>query len=163
MAVLPHDAEVIWATFIPGGQWIVTRTAGDKVIRVWDAASQKKIAEIDVRPKELASFTLSPDGSFLVTTSDEYTAEVFETRTGARVAELAGHTGPVSLPGFSPDGRRIAMAGLDGQVNLYAFDIGGATPQLLVLARERVPRQLTAEERVHHLPAPLRQPTPVRP
>jgi WD40 repeat protein len=163
MAVLPHDAEVIWATFSPGGQWIVTRTAGDKVIRVWDAARQKKIAEIDVRPKELASFTLSPDGSFLVTTSDEYTAEVFETRTGARVAELTGHTDPVSLPGFSPDGRRIVTAGLDGQVNLYAFDTGGAMPQLLVHARERVPRQLTAEERAHHLPAPLSHPTPVRP
>jgi WD40 repeat protein len=163
MAVLPHDAEVIWATFSPGGQWIVTRTAKEKVIRLWDAASQKKIAEIDVRPKEMTSFTLSPDGSFLVTTSDEYTAEVFETRTGAKVAELTGHTGPVSLPGFSPDGQRIVTAGLDGQVHLYAFDIGGATPQLLVLARERVPRQLTAEERAHHLPAPFRQPTPVRP
>jgi len=163
MAVLPHDAEVIGATFTPGGQWIVTRTAGDKVIRVWDAASQKKIAEVDVRPKELATFTLSPDGSFLVTTSDEYTAEVFETRTGARVAELTGHTGPVSLPGLSPDGRRIVTAGLDGPVNLYVFDIGGGTPQLHVLARERVARQLTAEERAHHLPASYRQPTPVRP
>lgn len=163
MVVLPHDADVIWATFSPGGQWIVTRTAGDRVIRVWDAARQNKIAEIDVRPKELASFTFSPDGSFLVTTSDEFTAEVFETSTGARVAELTGHTGPVSLPGFSPDGRRIVTAGLDGRVNLYTFDTGGATPQLLVHARERVSRQLTAEERAHHLPAPLRQPMPVRP
>ena len=164
MAVLPHDAEVISAAFTFGGQWIVTRTAGDKVIRVWDAASQKKITVIDVGPKELASFTLSPDGSFLVTTTaDDPTAEVFETRTGTRVAELTGHTGPVSLPGFSPDGRRIVTAGLDGQVNLYAFDIGGAMPQLLVLARKRVPRQLTAEERAHHLPAPLRQSTHGRP
>ena len=96
-------------------------------------------------------------------TSDDHTGEVFETRTGARVAELTGHTGPVSWPGFSPDGRRIVTAGLDGQVNLYAFDIGGAMPQLLVLARERVARQLTAEERAHHLPAPLRQSTHGRP
>jgi WD40 repeat protein len=163
MAVLPHDAAVIWATFSPDGQWIVTRTAGDKVIRVWDAAGQKKIAEIDIRPKALAGFAFSPDGSFLVTASDEYTAEVFETRTGARVAELTGHTGPVRSPGFSPDGRRIVTAGLDGPVKLYAFNLGRKTTQLIALAHERVPRQLTAGERALYLPAPFRQLAPVRP
>lgn len=163
MAVLPHDAEVIWATFSPGGRWIVTGTA-DRVIRVWDAASRKKVSEIDVRPKELVSFALSPDGNFLVTVSfEEHTTEVFETRTGARVAELTGHTSPVRSPGFSPDGRRIVTAGLDGEVNLYTFNLGGTTTQLLALARERVPRQLTAQERAHHLPASFRQQIPVRP
>ena len=162
MAVLPHDAAVTMAMFSPGGQWIVTGTA-DRVVRVWDAASRKKVSEIDVRPKELASFALSPDGNFLVTASEEHTAEVFETRTGARVAELTGHTGPVRSPGFSPDGLRIVTAGLDGQVNLYAFNLGGTTKQLLALARERVPRQLTTQERADHLPTPFRQEAPICP
>ena len=156
MAVLPHDAKVIRAMFSPGGRWIVTRTADDRVIRVWDAASRKQVSEIDVGPKELASFALSPDGNFLVTALEEHTAEVFETRTGARVAELTGHTGPVRTPSFSPDGQRIVTAGLDGEVNLYAFKLGGTTTQLLTLARERVSRQLTAQERAHHLPASFR-------
>ena len=163
MAVLPHDAEVIMAMFSPGGgQWIVTGTE-DRVVRVWDAASRKKVSEIDVRPKELASFALSPDGNFLATALEEHTAEVFETRTGARVAELTGHTGPVRSPSFSPDGQHIVTAGLDGEVNLYAFNLGGTTTQLLALARERVPRQLTAQERAHYLPASLRQQAPVHP
>jgi WD40 repeat protein len=163
MAVLPHDAEVTMAMFSPGGRWIVTGTA-DRVIRVWDAASRKKVSEIDIRPKELVSFALSPDGNFLVTALEEGTAEVFETRTGARVAELTGHTGPVRSPGFSPspDGLRIVTAGLDGEVNLYPFNLGGTTTHLIALARKRVPRQLTAQERVHHLPASFRQQTPVR-
>jgi len=152
MAVLPHDTEVIFATFSPDGRWIVTGTS-DHVVHVWDAASRMKVSDIDVRPSELASFELSPDGNFLVAALEEHTAEVFETRTGARVAELTGHTGPVRSPGFSPDGRRIVTAGLDGEVNLYAFNLGGTTTQLLALARERVPRQLTAQEREHYLPA----------
>src|SRR5262249_45485391 len=65
VAVLPHEAEVTMAMFSPGGKWIVTGTE-DRVVRVWDAASRKKVSEIDVRPKELASFALSPDGNFLV-------------------------------------------------------------------------------------------------
>jgi WD40 repeat protein len=162
MAVLQHDTAVTFAMFSPGGRWIITGTA-DRVVRVWDAASHKKVAEIDVRPKQLASFALSPDGNFLVTALEEHTAEVFETRTGARVAELTGHAGPVRSPSFSPDGLRIATAGLDGQVNLYAFNLGGTTTQLLKLARERVPRQLTAQERADHLPASLRQQSPICP
>jgi WD40 repeat protein len=164
MAVLPHDAEVIMAMFSPGGRWIVTGTT-DRVVRVWGAASRKKVSEIDIRPKELAGFALSPDGNFLVTALEEGIAEVFETRTGARVAELTGHTGPVRSPGFSPspDGLRIVTAGLDGEVNLYAFNLGGTTTHLIALARKRVPRQLTAQERAHHLPASFRQQIPVRP
>ena len=150
IAMLPHDAEVIWATFSPDSQWIVTFTSEDKGIHVWDAVSHKKVAELDVQPVDLA---FSPDGNFLVTTSDEDTAEVFETRTGARVAELTGHTGPVRSPGFSPDGRRIVTAGLDGKVNLYLFNLGGTTTQLVALARERAPRQLTQEERARYLTA----------
>ncbi|MGH8247609.1 MAG: WD40 repeat domain-containing protein, partial [Gammaproteobacteria bacterium] len=162
MAVMPHDAEVIWAMFSPGGQWIVTRTAEDKVIRVWDAASRKKVSEIDVRPKELASFALSPDGNFLVTALEEHTAEVFETRTGARLAELIGHTGPVRSPSFSLDGQRIVTAGLEGKVNLYTFELGGTTTQLRALAHKRVPRQLTEQERAQHLPASFPQQPPGR-
>jgi hypothetical protein len=55
------------------------------------------------------------------------------------------------------------MARLDGRVNLYDFAIGGTMPQLIDFARKRVPRQLTAEERQLHLPAPFLQQKPVSP
>ena len=162
IAVLPHDGPVRMALFSSDGRLIITSTA-DRVVRLWDAASRKKISEIDVRPKELVSFALSPDGNFLVTASEEQIAEVFETRTGAKVAELTGHTGPVRSPAFSPDSLSIVTAGLDGQVNLYAFNLGGNTKQLLALAHERVPRQLTAQERAAYLPAAMRQQAPTCP
>jgi WD40 repeat protein len=68
---------------------------------------------------------------------------------------LTGHTGPVRSPAFSPDGRRIVTAGLDGNVNLYPFNLGGSTAQLITLAREQVRRQLTPEERARYLSAPF--------
>lgn len=152
MDVLPHDVVVLSALFSPGGQWIVTTTS-DKVVRVWDAASRKKVSEIAVQPKELVRLSLSPDGNFLITAFEEDKAEVFETSTGARVAELIEHADRVRASSFSPDGQRIVTAGLEGKVNLYGFTLGGTTTQLLALARERVPRQLTAQERAQHLPA----------
>jgi WD40 repeat protein len=162
-AVLPHDSEVTAAAFSPGSRWILTRTAGDEVIRVWETGSWKQLSAIDIRPRELTRFALSPDGDFIVTTSDEGNAVVFETRSGAKVAELTGPTGPAPAASFSPDGRGIAMARLDGRVNLYDFAIGGTMPQLIDFARKRVPRQLTAEERQLHLPAPFLQQKPVSP
>jgi len=79
------------------------------------------------------------------------------------VAELTGHTGPVRSPKFSSDGRHIVTVGLDGEVNLYAFTLGGTTSHLLALARERVPRPLTAQERAHYVPAAFSQQRPARP
>jgi hypothetical protein len=60
-------------------------------------------------------------------------------------------------------GQYILSAGLIGEVNLYAFTLGGTTTHLLALAREWVPRQSTAQERAHYVPAAFRQQTPVRP
>jgi WD40 repeat protein len=152
VTMLPHEKTVIMATFSPDGQWIVTSDE-DRVIRVWGAASHKQVATIDIRPKELVDAALSPNGHFLIVVSEEPSAEVVETSTGAKVAELTGHAGPVRSPAFSADGQQIVTAGLDGDVNLYAFDLGGTTAHLLTLARERVPRQLTAQERAHYVPA----------
>ncbi|HWR92981.1 MAG TPA: hypothetical protein VN300_11155, partial [Desulfobacterales bacterium] len=151
-AVLPHEAVVITAAFSPGGRWVVTRTAGDKVIHVWETGSWKRVAAIDVRPGALAGFASSPDGEFILTMAGMPEAAVFETGSGARVAELTGHADQVLAAGFSPDGRRIVTAGLDGRVHLYDFSSGGTTAELIALARKRVPRQLTAEERERHLP-----------
>ena len=156
MGVLPHDTEVIFAMYSSDGRSIVTGTS-DHVVHVWDAATRVKISAFDVRPEELAEFALSPDGNFLVVALEGHATEVFETRTGAMVAELTGHTGPVRSPVFSdPGGRSIVTAGLDGEVNVYAFDLGGTTTQLIALAHKRVLRQLTSQEREHYLPTGLR-------
>jgi WD40 repeat protein len=155
-AVLAHDAEVTFAMYSPDGRSIITGTS-DHVLHVWDATTRVKLSDIDVQPNQLAEFALSPDGNFLVAALEEHTARVFETRTGATVAELTGHTGPVRSPAFSPlDSRRIVTADLDGKVNVYAFDLGGTTAQLVAMAHQRVPRQLTAQERERYLPAGLR-------
>jgi WD40 repeat protein len=135
IAVLPHAATVRQAMFTANGRWIVT-AASDQVIRVWDAASQTKLAEIDAGPEDLAGFELSPDGHFVITSTEEPSVRVFETGTGSRLFELTGHTGPVFTTRFSPGGNQIVTAGL----------------QLLALARQRVTRPLTEQERAQHLP-----------
>jgi len=42
-----------------------------------------------------------------VTASSDQTAKVWDTKSGAEVLTLKGHTGPVTSASFSPDGLRI--------------------------------------------------------
>jgi WD40 repeat protein len=152
-ALLPHDAGVIIATFSPDGKWVAT---GDdrKVIRIWETASWTKVAQIDIKPRELLSFTFSPNGKCLLTGSmDENSTDVWETATGARIAELTGHSGPIRSPGFSPDGQRIVTASLEGRVNVYVFKLGGGHEELLALAKTRASREMSKAERDSFLPS----------
>ena len=67
----------------------------------------------------VSSAAFSPDGQLLVTASQDGSARVWETATGASIADLLGHTDSVVRARFSPDG-----AGLDDETKL-AFTIGG--------------------------------------
>jgi WD40 repeat protein len=55
----------------------------------------------------------SPDGTQIVTGSEDETAKVWDARTGAELLTLNGHTGSVHAVSFSPDGRRIVTGSWD--------------------------------------------------
>ena len=60
------------------------------------------------------STSFSPDGSRVVTGSDDMTAKVWDARTGAELLTLKGHTGPVYSVTFSPDGSRVVTGSYVG-------------------------------------------------
>ena len=59
------------------------------------------------------SVAFSPDGTRIVTGSDDHTAKVWDAMTGMPILELKGHAGPVASVAFSPDGTRIVTGGED--------------------------------------------------
>jgi WD40 repeat protein len=63
--------------------------------------------------------------------------------TGRELAVLRGHEGIVRSAAFSPDGRYIVTASDDGTARIYLTRI----EDLMELARSRVTRELTPEER----------------
>lgn len=56
------------------------------------------------------SATFSPDGTRVVTASQDKTAHIFDAITGRLLATLAGHVGPVLSAVFSADGTRVVTA-----------------------------------------------------
>jgi WD40 repeat protein/tRNA A-37 threonylcarbamoyl transferase component Bud32 len=61
----------------------------------------------------------SPDGTRLATASGDWTARVWDARTGQPLLECRGHTGPVTCVAFSPDGTRLATASADRTARLW--------------------------------------------
>ena len=71
------------------------------------------------------------------------TAKIWDAKTGQELFTLTGHDDVVRSVAYSADGRRIVTAGGDGTVQIYTTDMG----ELLEIAKSRVTRQLTSEEK----------------
>jgi eukaryotic-like serine/threonine-protein kinase len=132
-----HDAAVCSVAFSPDGKRIVT-AGKDETAIVWDAATGAKLfsiqappAQIPVRPPEPPTFyaAFSPDGSSIVTVSQNQTANLWDAGNGAPLSPIKGNSHFLSprqtaLPlsaGFSPDGRRLIMGGLDFTATVWGL------------------------------------------
>ena len=64
----------------------------------------------------------SPDGTRVVTASEDKTARVWEAAEGKEIAVLKGHAGVVESAAFSPDGKRVVTASRDKTARLWDAD-----------------------------------------
>ena len=61
----------------------------------------------------------SPDGTRIVTASEDNTARIWDAITGQAIETLTGHTGLVRHAAFSPDGTRIVTASSDNTARIW--------------------------------------------
>jgi tetratricopeptide (TPR) repeat protein len=66
----------------------------------------------------------SPDGSRVVTASEDSTARVWEASTGQPVSRPLKHQASVMHASFSPDGRRVVTASYDGTAQVWQVSTG---------------------------------------
>ena len=65
------------------------------------------------------SAAFSPDGSRIVTASNDKTARVWDAATGKAIAVLSGHEDSVISAAFSPDGLHIVTASADKTARVW--------------------------------------------
>jgi WD40 repeat protein len=86
-----------------------------------------------------------------VTASVDKTVQIWDATNGEKWMQLGWNNFPRTCVAFSPDGKRIITGTTAGQVPIYTYDIFGPTEELRRLARARVHRELTPEERQKYL------------
>jgi WD40 repeat protein len=96
---------------------------GEAEVTVWDAATGRE--ELNLRGHALTvnAVAFSPNGSRLVTGSNDRTIKLWDAQSGEEVFTLTGHLGGVLAVAFSPDGGRLASGSID-----YSARVWGATP-----------------------------------
>jgi len=117
-----HGEPLVSAVFSPDGQRIYAGDAGCGV-HVFDAGSGESIAYWDLcaggqERFPVESVAITTDGERLVAVHYK-TAMLLDARSGAVLALLAGHGGPISAVACSPDGQLVATACNDHVVRLF--------------------------------------------
>jgi WD40 repeat protein len=141
-----HGRVAVGVAYSQDGRFVAT-SAEDRTAKIWDTASWEERFTLDGHTNFVQSVAFSPDGRRLATASLDGTTKMWSVECGWELFTLFGHTGGVHGVAFSPDGTRLATAGQDGTVRLHVLDID----ELMALARTRVTRGMTSEERLKYL------------
>jgi WD40 repeat protein len=108
-----HTDSVNGIVFSPDGKRIAT-TSDDHTAKVWDAATGKELLTLSGHTDVVVRSSFSPDGTRLATTSWDHTTKVWDAVTGKELYTLyEGDGTSFQHIVFSPDGKRIAISGVD--------------------------------------------------
>jgi hypothetical protein len=125
-------AELAWqggdahfANFSADGARLVMGTV-DGMVRVWDVATARALATIQLPMPGAIWASFSADGARIVTAGADGAARVWEADGGRALDVLAGHTKDVQDAVFSADGSMIATASRDSTVRLWNAADGSA-------------------------------------
>ncbi len=72
----------------------------------------------------LYAASFSPNGGWVVTASEDKTAQVWEAASGRPVGEVMRHNGGVTAASFSPDGRWVVTASIDKTARVWEASSG---------------------------------------
>ena len=117
----------------------------DGAIQLWDAFRRQAARHLEGRrppaaagsitseheqPHAVFDLRWSPDARYLAYGTQDSLAGTLDGETGQLVREFPGHSSGVRRLAWSPTGTRLATAGQDGMIRLFATDSGRPVAQI---------------------------------
>jgi WD40 repeat protein len=139
--------------FSPDQPQLATGGDSGKII-IWSLPTRKEVRVLTGHFGLISSLSYSPDGKYLASASWDRTVKLWDAQTGLEMFTFSCHTDLVSDLAFSPDSQLLATASADKTVRVFSLNSG----ELINLARRRVTRTLSREERDNYLPLEFNTP-----
>lgn len=100
--------------------------------------------ELRGHTSDLIDAGFTADGRYIVTSSFDYTAKIWEAASGRALLALQGHPGTVYSATMTPDHRHVLTLSEFGGARVHACEVCCSTEELLALGRSRLVRTVTA-------------------
>jgi serine/threonine protein kinase/WD40 repeat protein len=91
---------------------------------VWDVARREQLGVLRGHRERILDVAFSSDGEWIATGSLDYTARIWETRTGQNVAILSGSSSPPFRVQWSPTGEHLAVNMRNSQ-EIFLYKVAG--------------------------------------
>ncbi|HWG43464.1 MAG TPA: protein kinase, partial [Gemmataceae bacterium] len=116
------------------------------ILKIWDTANWKELDKLPVPTGPVTAFAFSPDSRLLAANFGDGKIKAFDLKSGAVVLAVTGwvdgggHAAYQQLLNFSPDSKRLALAGFyhvqvwDLPTKAQILDLRGHTSQVLAVA-----------------------------
>ena len=121
------DGMVVCATFSPDSQRLAV--TADSVVWIYRADSSERLLRLQGHDDMIWSLEFSSDNERILTCSEDGTARVWETDTGAELISVE-HSGPIWSAKFSPDNKEILTGSYDSCVAVRSSYTGESRLQL---------------------------------
>ncbi|MGH9902366.1 MAG: WD40 repeat domain-containing protein, partial [Pyrinomonadaceae bacterium] len=152
-----HQSVLRGAAFSPDGRMLVTAGENNLAL-VWrkEGGSWHATKTTLQHAESVIHANFSPDGKLLVTTSQDNNARIWDVETEGNPTYLSGHDNDVNDARFSPDGGFIVTSSDDKTARVWKVRVdpaetSGTLDELKEIARSRVQRELTRQERIQYL------------
>ena len=117
--LLERIGDVMLATaFSPDGTRLAAGGA-DGTVRVYDAATGKRVLLVEQHADWVTAVAFSPDGKRLASASRDKSVRVIDAKTGEAQSAYLGHETLVFAVAWSADGRRVYSGGRDREVHAW--------------------------------------------
>ncbi|BAZ49210.1 protein kinase [Nostoc sp. NIES-4103] len=129
-----HEKSVVSIAISPDGTTIASSgdrdplkkppEAGLRTIKLWNAATGEEIRTLEGHSQKVNVVTISPDGTTLVSGSDDKTIKLWNLATAKEIRTLEGHSDSIQALAISPDGKTLVSGSDDNTIKAWNLATG---------------------------------------